>query len=66
MQEHCDRLAAARLQCDVLGASTLVVARTDSEAATFLSSNVDARDHAFILGSTVREPLQRSEHQSLC
>merc|ERR1719305_1687279 len=53
MQEHCDRLIAARLQCDILGASTVLVARTDSEAATFLQSNVDARDHAFILGATL-------------
>ena len=36
-----------------MGASTLVIARTDAEAATFLSSNIDARDHAFILGATV-------------
>ena len=57
MQEHCDRLIAARLQCDILGASTVLVARTDSEAATFLQSNVDARDHAFILGATVADPL---------
>jgi len=51
-QEHCDRLVAARLQADVMGTSTLVVARTDAEAATFLSSNIDTRDHAFILGAT--------------
>jgi len=52
-QEHCDRLVAARLQADILGTSTLIVARTDAEAATFLSSNIDKRDHAFILGATV-------------
>jgi len=52
-QEHCDRLVAARLQADVMGTSTLIVARTDAEAATFLSSNIDQRDHQFILGATV-------------
>jgi len=52
-QEHCDRLTAARLQADVMGTSTLVIARTDAEAATFLTSNIDERDHAFILGATV-------------
>jgi len=52
MQEHCDRLVAARLQADVMGTSTLIIARTDAEAATFLSSNIDERDHAFILGAT--------------
>ncbi|KAJ1460190.1 isocitrate lyase [Pelagophyceae sp. CCMP2097] len=62
MQEHCDRLSAARLQCDIMGTSTLVVARTDSEAATFISSNVDVRDQAFILGSTVKDPLSGTQH----
>ena len=51
-QEHLDRLCAARLQADVLGVSTLIVARTDSEAATFITSNIDPRDHAFIVGAT--------------
>lgn len=43
-----------------MGTDTLVVARTDSEAATFLSTNIDARDHAFILGATVEDPLTGS------
>merc|ERR1719463_721578 len=30
--EHCDRLQAARLQADVMGTDTIVVARTDAEA----------------------------------
>jgi isocitrate lyase len=30
----------------------LVIARTDSEAATLITSNVDTRDHAFIIGTT--------------
>ena len=51
-QEHLDRLTAARLQADILGTSTIIVARTDSEAATFITSNIDARDHAFIVGAT--------------
>lgn len=57
MQEHADRLVAARLQCDVMGTSNLVVARTDAEAATLLASNIDPRDHAYIIGSTVQSPL---------
>jgi isocitrate lyase len=52
MQEHCDRLAAARLQADVMGTDTVIVARTDAEAASLLDSNVDPRDHPFILGAT--------------
>ena len=51
-QEHIDRLVAARLASDVLGTSLIIVARTDAEAATLLDSNVDSRDHPFILGVT--------------
>lgn len=52
-QEHVDRLVAARLAADVLGVDLVIVARTDAEAATLLDSNVDGRDHPFILGVTV-------------
>jgi isocitrate lyase len=52
IQEHIDRLVAARLQADIMGTDTVVVARTDAEAATLLDNNVDPRDHPFILGST--------------
>lgn len=52
-QEHADRLVAARLAADVLGVELVIVARTDAEAATLLDSNVDGRDHPFILGATV-------------
>lgn len=41
-----------RFQCDIMGTTNLVIARTDSEAATLITSNIDPRDHAFILGST--------------
>jgi isocitrate lyase len=52
ISEHINRLVAIRLQYDIMGVENLVIARTDSEAATLITSNVDARDHAFILGST--------------
>lgn len=51
-QEHIDRLVAARLQADAMGAETVFVARTDAEAATLLDSNIDPRDHPYILGAT--------------
>eukprot|EP00587_Corethron_hystrix_P005634 CAMPEP_0113309570 /NCGR_PEP_ID=MMETSP0010_2-20120614/7558_1 /TAXON_ID=216773 ORGANISM="Corethron hystrix, Strain 308" /NCGR_SAMPLE_ID=MMETSP0010_2 /ASSEMBLY_ACC=CAM_ASM_000155 /LENGTH=461 /DNA_ID=CAMNT_0000164843 /DNA_START=293 /DNA_END=1678 /DNA_ORIENTATION=- /assembly_acc=CAM_ASM_000155 len=53
-REHVDRLVAARLACDVMGTQTLIVARTDAEAASLLDSNIDGRDHPFILGATVQ------------
>jgi isocitrate lyase len=34
IQEQCERLKAMRLQCDVMGTDTILVGRTDSEAAT--------------------------------
>lgn len=63
-QEHCDRLVAARLQADVMGSDLLLVARTDSGTANLLDSNVDPRDHAFILGATNPEipPLAEVVH----
>ncbi|KZO93359.1 putative isocitrate lyase [Calocera viscosa TUFC12733] len=50
--EHISRLVAMRAQCDIMGTSTLIVARTDSEAATLITSTIDPRDHAFLIGST--------------
>ncbi len=52
IQEHIDRLNTARLQADIMECPLVIVARTDSEAATLLDSNIDARDHPFILGTT--------------
>lgn len=52
IQEHINRLVAIRLQYDIMGVENLVIARTDSEAATLITSNIDPRDHCFILGST--------------
>ena len=40
------------MAADILGSEILIVARTDSEAATLLDSNIDPRDHPFILGCT--------------
>jgi isocitrate lyase len=53
--EHVSRLIAARLQADICGTDTLIVARTDAEAATLLSNNVDPRDHMFITGCTKQD-----------
>ena len=41
-------LSAARLAADVMGVPTLLVARTDANSATLLTSDVDERDHPFI------------------
>jgi isocitrate lyase len=49
-QDHINRLIAARLQFDIMGVSTLLLARTDSESGKLISSNIDPRDHEFLLG----------------
>lgn len=51
-EEHIKRLNNVRLQLDIMGLDTLVVARTDSEAAEFINSIHDERDHPFLLGAT--------------
>ncbi|KAJ1551554.1 isocitrate lyase 1, partial [Nowakowskiella sp. JEL0078] len=52
ISEHINRLLALRLQFDIMGVNNLIVARTDAESATLLTSNIDSRDHPFVLGST--------------
>ncbi|KAK2650041.1 hypothetical protein Ddye_017530 [Dipteronia dyeriana] len=52
VSEHINRLVAARLQFDVMGVETVLVARTDAVGATLIQTNVDSRDHQFILGVT--------------
>lgn len=52
ISEHINRLVAIRAQADIMGVDLLAVARTDSEAATLITTTIDPRDHAFILGST--------------
>jgi isocitrate lyase len=52
ISEHINRLVAIRAQADIMGVDLLAVARTDSEAATLITTTIDYRDHAFIQGST--------------
>ncbi|KAK6456205.1 isocitrate lyase [Scheffersomyces xylosifermentans] len=52
VQEHINRLVAIRASADILGSDLLAVARTDSEAATLITSTIDHRDHYFVVGAT--------------
>ena len=47
-QEAIHKLVAARLAADVCGVPTILLARTDAEAANLITSDVDERDRAFI------------------
>jgi isocitrate lyase len=48
-------LVAARLAADVMGVPTLIIARTDANSASLLTSDVDPRDHEFITGERTPE-----------
>lgn len=49
VQEAINKLVAARLAADVLDVPTFIVARTDAESGTLITSDIDPRDHDFIL-----------------
>jgi isocitrate lyase len=49
-QEFIQKLIAARLAADVLGVPTLLVARTDANGAKLITSDIDPRDHEFVIG----------------
>ena len=59
-QEAVQKLAAARLAADVLGVPTLLVARTDADAADLLTSDCDAYDKDFITGERTAEGFYRT------
>jgi isocitrate lyase len=54
-REAIDKLVAARLAADVMGVPTLLVARTDAEAADLVTSDIDANDQPFITGERTVE-----------
>jgi isocitrate lyase len=48
-------LQSARLAADVCGVPTLLIARTDANSATLLTSDIDERDHPFLTGERTGE-----------
>jgi isocitrate lyase len=53
--EAIHKLVAARLAADVMGVPTLLMARTDADSATLLTSDIDPRDREFITGDRTPE-----------
>ncbi|MFQ5633721.1 MAG: isocitrate lyase [Gammaproteobacteria bacterium] len=51
-QEAINKLTAARLAADVSGVPTVLIARTDANAANLLQANYDERDGKFLTGET--------------
>ena len=54
-EEAVQKLVAARLAADVSGVPTVIIARTDADAATLLLSNHDQRDARFLTGERSSE-----------
>ncbi len=54
-EEAVNKLIAARLAADTEGVPTIIIARTDANAATLLQSNHDERDHKFMTGERSAE-----------
>jgi len=53
--QHIRTLNAARLAADVADVPSVIIARTDAEAATLITSDVDERDAEFITGERTAE-----------
>ncbi len=49
-QDAINKLVAARLAADVMGVPTVLIARTDANAAGLLQADYDERDHKFLTG----------------
>ncbi len=48
-REAVQKLVAARMAADIMGTQTLIIARTDADAASLLTSDADEHDHRFII-----------------
>jgi len=53
--ESVQKLISARLAADVMGVSTIILARTDAEAADLLTSDYDENDKPFLTGERTPE-----------
>ncbi len=61
-REAVEKLNAARLAADVMGVPTLLVARTDAEAADLLTSDIDPNDQSFTTGERTPEGFYRTRN----
>jgi isocitrate lyase len=61
-REAVAKLVAARLAADVMGAPTILLARTDAEAADLVTSDVDDNDKPFLTGERTVEGFFRTKN----
>ena len=59
--QHIETLNAARLAADVLGVPSLIIARSGAHAASLLTSDIDERDHEFLIGERTADGFHRVE-----
>jgi len=59
-QEAVQKLAAARLAADVMGVPTVLLARTDAEAASLITSDADPYDRPYLTGERTAEGFYRT------
>src|SRR5471030_2945222 len=59
-REQVAKLTAARLAVDVSGTPTLLIARTDAEAADLITSDIDDNDKVFLTGERTIEGFYRT------
>jgi isocitrate lyase len=60
-QTSVRNLVAARLAADVMGVPTVLIARTDANAANLITSDADPYDHVFITGERTKEGFFRTK-----
>ena len=60
-QEAVQKLTAARLAADIMGVPTIVLARTDANAAALLTSDIDDYDKDFITGERSSEGFYKTK-----
>ena len=61
-REAVEKLNAARLAADIMGVPTLIVARTDAEAADLLTSDIDPNDRPFTTGERTVEGFYKTNN----
>ncbi|MEA3322269.1 MAG: isocitrate lyase [Bacillota bacterium] len=60
-QTAVKNLISARLAADVMGVPTVLIARTDADAADLITSDIDENDHAFLTGERTAEGFYRTK-----
>src|SRR5690625_3520649 len=60
-QSAVKNLISARFAADVMGTPTIIMARTDANAADMITSDVDKYDHEFIIGERTAEGFYKTK-----